>query len=125
QKMHAPKVSMAAGISPDCDNIIVAGGSEGENRPTNSSEIFDVTTKTWKTLPPLNCPRMSASLIICTGANVYCFGGIESDPVDPSKFMPIKSIEWMNYGDKDGDWETLKVKVPYKASSMGAICMGD
>lgn len=125
QKMSTPRLSMACGISPDCQYVIIAGGSEGDNKPTNSSEIFDVAKKTWRNLPALNCPRMSASLIVCTGENVYCFGGIESDPLDPSKFVPLRSIEWLDYGDKDGDWETLKIKIPFKGSSMGAIGMSD
>jgi len=124
QKMNNPKLSMAAGISPDCKHVIIAGGSLGDNRPTNSCELFDINSKKWKDLTPLNCPRMSASVLICTGSNAYCFGGIESDPEDPSKFVTLKSIEWLDYSNLHNEWETLKINIPYKASSIGAICMG-
>lgn len=123
-KMSSAKLSMACGISPDCKHIVLAGGSEGSNTPTNTCEIFDVEKKGWKKLPTLNCPRMSPSLIVCPEQNVYCFGGIESDPVDPSKFVPLKSIEWINYDKRDAEWEVLKIKVPYKGSSMGGIAFG-
>ena len=124
-KMNMPKISMATGLSPDCKHILIAGGSAGHNSPTNSCEIFDVKTRKWKKLPSLNCPRMSASLIVATNMNAYCFGGIESDPEDPSKFLPMKSIEWLKYADPEEEWETLKIKTPFKCSSSGAICTGD
>jgi N-acetylneuraminic acid mutarotase len=121
QKMSSPRVSMAAGISPDCKYVVVAGGSRGENIPTNACEILDTETHKWQKLPDLNCPRLSASLIVCTGRNVYCFGGIETEPDDPSNFLTLKSIEWLDYSDSSNEWETLKINVPFKASSSGAI----
>ena len=124
-KMSSPKVSMAAGLSPDCKYIIIAGGSEGYNLPTNTSEVFDIETQKWRKLPSLNCPRMSASLIVCTQGNVFCFGGIDNNPEDPSIFLPLKSIEWLKYEKSDEEWETLKIKLPFKSSSSGSICMGE
>ncbi|CAI2362245.1 unnamed protein product [Moneuplotes crassus] len=125
QRMSEPKLSVAAGLSPDCNFILTAGGSLGQNTPTNSCEMFNISQMRWQKLPPLNLPRMTASLIICTNSNAYCIGGIESSPDDPSMFLPLKSIEWLQYDQPNCEWETLKIKVPFKCSSSGAICMGD
>lgn len=95
------------------------------NTPTNTCEIFDVMSKKWRKLPSLNLARMTASIIVCTNKNAYCFGGIESNPEDPTAFLPLKSIEWLRYDKPNAEWETLKIKVPFKASSSGAISMGD
>jgi hypothetical protein len=64
EKMGCSKLSMAAGISPDCSHIIIAGGSEGYNSPSNSCELFRPKTLKWTRLKSLNLARMSGSLLI-------------------------------------------------------------
>lgn len=63
-KLPTSKLSFAASLSPDANNIYVAGGSKGENMATNECEVFDLTKKKWTKLPSLNQPRFSASLIV-------------------------------------------------------------
>ena len=72
-------------------------------------------------MPILNCPRFSASLVVCTNQSVFCFGGLESDPEDPSRFNPLKSIERLFYEKEKAEWETLKIKLHFKGSGIGAL----
>jgi ribosomal protein S17E len=123
-KLANPKLSFAAAVSPDAKNIYIAGGSTGENRSTNECEVFNVSKKKWSALPALNQPRFSASLIVCENNDVYCFGGVDNDPKDPTKFSTLKSIETLNIAEESKEWETLKLTLPYKTSSPGAISLG-
>ena len=114
----------AATLSPDTKNIFIAGGSKGENMATNEWEVFDTIKKKWSKLPNLNQPRFSASLIVWENTDVYCFGGVDNDPKDPVKFITLKSIETLNLTEEGKEWETLKITLPYKTSSPGAISFG-
>lgn len=123
-KLTTPKLSFATAISPDAKNIYIAGGSLGENRSTNECEVFEVSKKKWSPLPALNQPRFSASLIVCENTDIYCFGGVDSDQKDPTKFMTLRSIETLSLDEESKEWETLKLSLPYKTSSPGAISLG-
>ena len=123
-KLTTPKLSFAAALSPDTKNIYIAGGSTGENKATNECEVFDVAKKKWSALPVLNQPRFSASLIICENTDIYCFGGVDNDPKDPTKFSTLKSIETLSLAEEGKEWEVLKLSLPYKTSSPGAISLG-
>lgn len=124
EKLTTPKLSFATAISPDAKHIYVAGGSLGENRSTNECEVFEVSKKKWSLLPALNQPRFSASLIVCENTDIYCFGGVDSDQKDPTKFMTLRSIETLSLEEENKEWETLKISLPYKTSSPGAISLG-
>lgn len=80
-----------------------------------------MSSRTWEDLPPLNCPRFSASLIVCSEDNVFCFGGVESNPEDPNRFDMLKSIERLKFSDPASEWETLSIKTHFKGSGMGAL----
>ena len=123
-KLSTPKLSFAAALSPDAKQIYIAGGSTGENKATNQCEVFNVAKKKWTKMPALNQPRFSASLIVCENTDIYCFGGVDNDPRDPTKFSTLKSIETLNLGDDAKEWEVLKLCLPYKTSSPGAISLG-
>lgn len=123
-KLATPKLSFAAALSPDAKNIYIAGGSTGENNSTNECEVFNVSKKKWSPLPALNQPRFSASLIICENQDIYCFGGVDNDAQDPTKFSTLRSIETLNLSEESKEWEVLKLSLPYKTSSPGAISLG-
>lgn len=123
-KLSTAKLSFATAISPDAKHIYIAGGSTGENRSTNECEVFDVAKKKWSPLPQLNQPRFSASLIVCENQDIYCFGGVDNDSKDPTKFLTLKSIETLNLSEEGKEWEVLKLTLPYKTSSPGAISLG-
>lgn len=120
-KLPEAKCSFAACISLTCEKIFTAGGNRGNNTVTNSSEMFNVDTGKWTKLGELNCPRMSAGMVECTNSNLYVFSGIDNNPDDPTRFVTLKSIEHLNYANLKNEWEVLKVKVPFKTSSPGAI----
>lgn len=124
EKLSSPKLSFAAALSPDGKEIYIAGGSSGENKSTNEVELFDVLKKKWTRLPNLNQPRFSGSLILCENTDLYCFGGVDNDPKDPTKFLTLKSIETLNIAEENSEWETLNLSLPYKTSSPGAISLG-
>ena len=123
-KLPSSKLSFAAAISPDAKSIYIAGGSKGENMATNECEVFDLTKKKWNKLPNLNQPRFSASLIVWENTDAYCFGGVDNDPKDPVKFSTLKSIETLRLTEEGWEWEVLKISLPYKTSSPGAISLG-
>jgi hypothetical protein len=123
-KLGTAKLSFAAALSPDAKNIYIAGGSTGENKATNECGVFNVAKRKWEDLATLNQPRFSASLIVCENADLYCFGGVDNDPHDPTKFSPLRSIETLNLLEEGSQWEVLKVNLPYKPSSPGAISLG-
>jgi ribosomal protein S17E len=123
-KLTTPKLSFAAAISPDAKNIYIAGGSTGENNSTNECEVFNTSRKKWSSLPALNQPRFSASLIVCENQDIYCFGGVDNDAQDPTKFSTLRSIETLNLSEEAKEWEVLKLSLPYKTSSPGAISLG-
>lgn len=123
-KLSTAKLSFAAALSPDAKSIFIAGGSTGENKATNECGRFNVSKRKWEDLPSLNQPRFSASLIICENTDAYCFGGVDNDPQDPTKFSPLRSIETLNLVAEGSQWEVLKVTLPYKPSSPGAISLG-
>lgn len=123
-KLSTPKLSFAAALSPDAKNIYIAGGSTGENKATNECEVFNVSKKKWKGLPALNQPRFSASLVVCENTDIYCFGGVDNDPRDPTKFLTLRSIEALSISEESKEWEVLKIALPYKTSSPGAISLG-
>lgn len=124
EKLTSAKLSFATAISPDAKQIFIAGGSTGENRSTNECEVFDVNKKKWSQLPNLNQPRFSASLIVCENQDIYCFGGVDNDSKDPTKFLTLKSIETLSLSGEGKEWEVLKLTLPYKTSSPGAISLG-
>jgi N-acetylneuraminic acid mutarotase len=124
EKLASAKLSFAAALSPDAKNIYIAGGSTGENKSTNECEVFHVSRKKWAELPSLNQPRFSASLIVCENADLYCFGGVDNDPKDPTKFSTLRSIETLSLSEEAKEWEVLKLTLPYKTSSPGAISLG-
>lgn len=123
-KLASAKLSFAAALSPDAKSIYIAGGSTGQNKSTNEVEMFDVSTRKWSRLPDLNQPRFSASLISCENEDLYCFGGVDNDPKDPTKFFTVKTIETLDLIDESATWEILKLQLPYKTSSPGAISLG-
>lgn len=123
-KLSTPKLSFAAALSPDAKDIYIAGGSTGENKATNECEVFNVHKRKWSKMPSLNQPRFSASLIVCENTDIYCFGGVDNDPKDPTKFSTLRSIETLNLTEKAKEWEVLKLTLPYKTSSPGAISLG-
>lgn len=123
-KLSSAKLSFAAALSPDAKIIYIAGGSTGQNKSTNEVEAFDVSKRKWSKLPVLNQPRFSASLISCENEDLYCFGGVDNDPKDPTKFFTVKSIETLDLTDENAEWEVLKLQLPYKTSSPGAISLG-
>lgn len=63
-KLSSKKLSVAAALSPDTKVIYIAGGSTGQNKSTNETEMFDVAKRKWTKLPDLNQPRFSASMIV-------------------------------------------------------------
>lgn len=75
-------------------------------------------------MPALNQPRFSASLIVCENKDIYCFGGVDNDPKDPTKFTTLRSIETLNIEEESKGWDVLKLQLPYKTSSPGAISLG-
>ena len=123
-RLSTPKLSFASALSSDAKSIYIAGGSIGESKATNECEVFDIDTKKWTKLPTLNQPRFSASLIVCENEDIYCFGGIDNDPESPSRFLSLKSIETMCLSDETKQWEILKITLPFKTSSPGAINLG-
>jgi len=123
-KLASPKLTFAAALSPDAKNIYISGGSTGENKATNECEVFNVSKKKWSSMPSLNQPRFSASMIICENEDMYCFGGVDNDPKDPTKFLTLKSIETISVQEENAQWEVLKLILPYKTSSPGAISLG-
>lgn len=122
--LATPKLSFAAAISPDTQKIYIAGGSTGENKSTNECEVFTVSKKKWSQMPALNQPRFSGSLVVCENTDLYCFGGVDNDPKDPTKFATLRSIETLNLTTKDAEWQTLSLTLPFKTSSPGAISLG-
>ena len=125
EKLSTPKCAFAAGISIDCTTIFVAGGSAGCHKAINTCQMYKADEEKWIELKELNCPRFSASLISCPNNNLYVFSGIENNPTDPAKFITLKSIEHLDYSEVENDWETLSIKVPFKTSSPGAICINE
>jgi len=123
-RLKTKKLSFGATLSSDAKNIYIAGGSTGENKATNECEVFNISKKKWAKLPALNQPRFSTSLIICENTDIYCFGGVDNDPRDPTKFLALKSIETLNLGDEAKEWEVLKLSLSFKTSSPGAISLG-
>jgi hypothetical protein len=124
EKLSSPKLSFAACLSPDAKSIYIAGGSSGQNKSTNEVEQFDVSKRKWTKLAELNQPRFSASLINCENTDLYCFGGVDNDPQDPTKFHTVKTIETLNLTEEGSTWNVLSLQLPYKTSSPGAISLG-
>lgn len=63
-------------------------------------------------------------MIACENTDLYCFGGVDNDSKDPTKFITIKTIESLRLTDDEPVWKVLSIQLPYKTSSPGAISLG-
>lgn len=123
-KLASPKLSFATCLSPDAKSIYIAGGSSGHNKATNEVEVFEVSKRKWIRLSDLNQPRFSAGLINCEGKDLYCFGGVDNDNQDPTKFHTVRTIETLDLSESEAAWNVLTLQMPIKTSSPGAISLG-
>ena len=87
--MQEPRIKMAATVYQD--NLVVVGGEsskpelnpeqqrgKSEKEVLKSGELYQVNSKNWKTIPPMNEKRKDHALVSCNGY-LYALGGTNED----------------------------------------------
>ncbi|KJP87838.1 hypothetical protein AK88_02442 [Plasmodium fragile] len=108
--MHFPR-SNFCGVCTENDDLFILGG-EGKHHILNSVEYYDSKIKSWRSLPPLNCVRHSASAAIFNNM-IFVLGGKDGIG-DYGKVH--KSMEVLNLKDKKMKWIMGK---PLKQARLG------
>uniref|UniRef100_A0A8C9GWX0 Kelch protein n=1 Tax=Piliocolobus tephrosceles TaxID=591936 RepID=A0A8C9GWX0_9PRIM len=101
--MHFAR-SNFCGICTENNDIFVLGGEGNEKNILKSVEYYDSTINSWRSLPPLNCVRHSASAIIYQDT-IFIIGG--KDGI--GNYGKVhKSVETLNINQKNKKWEMFK-----------------
>ncbi|CAG9483567.1 kelch protein, putative [Plasmodium vivax] len=108
--MHFPR-SNFCGVCTEDDDLFILGG-EGNHHILNSVEYYDSKINSWRSLPPLNCVRHSASATIFKNI-IFVLGGKDGIG-DYGKVH--KSMEMLNLKDKKMKWIMGK---PLKQARLG------
>ncbi|EUD65280.1 hypothetical protein C922_04409 [Plasmodium inui San Antonio 1] len=108
--MHFPR-SNFCGVCTEDDDLFILGG-EGNHHILNSVEYYDSKINSWRSLPPLNCARHSASAAIFKNM-IFILGGKDGIG-DYGKVH--KSMEMLNLKDKKMKWIMGK---PLKQARLG------
>ena len=87
--------------------IVVAGGSN-----CKSVELFNMTTKKWRTGPEMNECRSSASSVLYQGSMIVT-GGFSHGYLD--------SVRWLNLAQHHAQWMKCQFKLP--VPSRGHTCV--
>ncbi|CAB4037231.1 E3 ubiquitin- ligase NRDP1 [Paramuricea clavata] len=91
--------------------IVVAGGFD------KSVEVFNMTTKTWRSLSEMNECRDGASLVLYQG-HMIVTGGVQEE----SGICQLQdSAEELNLAEQDGHWVVSQFKLP--VPSCGHACV--
>ena len=111
------------------DSCYILGGFNADSsRPMRECEQMRTKTMVWQKMPDLTIRRHLASCCIVDCKYLYVFGGQNSEPLD--------SIERIQICDDDkpqgpnrsligASFENLRVKLPIKMISMGALQVRD
>ncbi|SOV22033.1 kelch protein, putative [Plasmodium sp. DRC-Itaito] len=100
--MHFSR-SNFCGICTDNNDLFILGG-EGDERILKSVEYFDSKINSWRSLPPLNCVRHSASAIFFQNM-IFIIGG--KDGI--GEYGKVhKSVEMLNLKEKNMRWVMCK-----------------
>ncbi|ETB58495.1 hypothetical protein YYC_04086 [Plasmodium yoelii 17X] len=100
--MHFSR-SNFCGICTGDNNLFVLGG-EGNQHILKSVEYYDSKINSWRSLPPLNCVRHSASAIIFHNT-IFIIGG--KDGI--GNYGKVhKSVEMLNLNEKNMKWKMCK-----------------
>ncbi|CRG98645.1 kelch protein, putative [Plasmodium relictum] len=108
--MHFSR-SNFCGICTDDNDLFILGG-EGDQSILRSVEYFDSKINAWRSLPPLNCVRHSASATIFQNF-IFIIGGKDGIG-DYGKVH--KSVEMLNLNEKNMKWVMCK---PLKQARLG------
>ncbi|CAA9986627.1 kelch motif containing protein, putative [Plasmodium knowlesi strain H] len=108
--MHFPR-SNFCGICTEDDDLFILGG-EGNHHILNSVEYYDKKINSWRSLPPLNYVRHSASAAIFKNM-IFVLGGKDGIG-DYGKVH--KSMEMLNLKEKNIKWIMGK---PLKQARLG------
>lgn len=110
------------------EDFIVMGGCEKPNLATNSVELFSWSTKSWKTLKPMNKCRAKSSTVVYKD-QIIALGGITSPSTDPSRFPPMTDdivVTPLNGVTKDSTtWANFPAALPRKRSAHKCVVYGD
>ncbi|CRG94427.1 kelch protein, putative [Plasmodium gallinaceum] len=108
--MHFSR-SNFCGVCTDNNDLFILGG-EGDQSILKSVEYFDSKINAWRSLPPLNCVRHSASAIIFQNF-LFIIGGKDGIG-DYGKVH--KSVEMLNLNEKNMKWVMCN---PLKQARLG------
>ncbi|SCN59250.1 kelch protein, putative [Plasmodium chabaudi adami] len=112
--MHFSR-SNFCGICTGDNNLFVLGG-EGNQHILKSVEYYDSKINSWRSLPPLNCVRHSASAIIFDNT-IFIIGG--KDGV--GNYGKVhKSVEMLNLNEKNMKWEMCE---PLKQARLALVAI--
>ncbi|GAW79387.1 kelch domain-containing protein [Plasmodium gonderi] len=108
--IHFPRSSFC-GICTEDNDLFILGG-EGNQDILKSVEYCDSKINSWRSLPPLNCVRHSASAIIFQN-KIFIMGG--KDGI--GEYGKVhKSVEMLNLKEKKMKWVMCK---PLKQARLG------
>ena len=92
-----------------CDVIYVIGGII-ERNPTNTIELFNPITNTWRASIPMETPRRGCTVAVTTNNNIYVIGGSDGNKA-------LNSIEIY-----DPITDTWEMGPPMKISRSSVAC---
>jgi N-acetylneuraminic acid mutarotase len=74
------------------DRRIVAVGGEEPTRVLATVEMYDIATKKWSTLAPINTP-VHGEAVAAVGSTLYCIGGADR----PTHEGPVATVEALDF----------------------------
>jgi Kelch motif len=87
--MPTPRGSYGAAF---IDRRIVAVGGEEPTRVLATVEMYDIATKKWSTLAPINTP-VHGEAVAAVGSTLYCIGGADR----PTHEGPVATVEALDF----------------------------
>ena len=87
--------------------IVVAGGLQ-----CRSVKVFNMTTKTWRSLSEMKKCRCGSSSVLYQGHMIVTGGYVQKRKVMGLQDLDLDSVEELNLAQQDGHWVKSKFKLP-------------
>jgi hypothetical protein len=98
--------------------IYVISGFNHEYHILTEVERYNISTRNWESIEPINHARINASSCKCGKKYIYLFGGLD---VEKNEFTD--TIE--RYNTQLEIWTTINIRMPYKISNSFAFSFSE